>query len=200
MYSALLFASLILPSADPAPAQVGGMPPVQCLASIDSKGKLTLTRVMSAGCDRGGDEIELKAEVKRPDKETVKAVVKAKVTKLQIVVVELPAEFVEAYTEDGKAIPAAKLAELLVKEKAVVASQDGKKVDAFHLQLYKEGTIVLVPPANLWTDNSYGGGYGPPPPPDDFGKKPLPPERFEEKPRPEPIKKPPVDDGNPKDR
>src|SRR2546421_12672266 len=102
MYSAILFATLILPSADPAPPHPSGMPPVQCLASIDVKGKLTLTRVMPVGgCDRTSDEIELKAELKRPDKDPVKVAVKAKVTKVQITVVELPAEVVEAYTEDG---------------------------------------------------------------------------------------------------
>ena len=37
---------------------------------------------------------------------------------------------------------------------------DGKKVDPFHLQLYKEGTIVLVPPPN--TLNLSHGGYGGP--------------------------------------
>ncbi len=35
---------------------------------------------------------------------------------------------------------------------------DGKKVDPFLLQLYKEGTTVLVPPAN--TLNMSPGGYG----------------------------------------
>jgi RNA polymerase sigma factor (sigma-70 family) len=47
---------------------------------------------------------------------------------------------------DGKRIDAKKLPELLKKEKPVLVSQDGKMVDAFHLQLIKEGTLIIVPP------------------------------------------------------
>ena len=57
---------------------------------------------------------------------------------------------------------------------------DGKKVDPFHLQLYKDGTIVLVPPANTLNLGGYGGaigGYtGPVPVPVPFAE-PIPPPR-----------------------
>src|SRR5205823_9975053 len=78
-----------------------------------------------------------------------KVVVRAKVTQLTVTVVELPAHVVAAYTVDGKPVAAAKLAELLAKERTVLIALDGKKVDPFYLQLYKEGTLVLVPPGDL---------------------------------------------------
>jgi hypothetical protein len=85
-----------------------------------------------------------------------------------LTIVELPAHVVQACTVDGKTIEAAKLGELLAKERAVLIALDGKRVDPFHLELYKEGTIVLVTPANLWNRGSGmlgfpggpGGGYG----------------------------------------
>jgi hypothetical protein len=72
---------------------------------------------------------------------------------------ELPAEFVEAYTTDGRLIPAEKLATMLEKERTVLVAVDGKKVDPFFLQLYKEGTIVLIPPPNA-LNLGVGGAYG----------------------------------------
>ena len=47
---------------------------------------------------------------------------------------------------------------MLAKEKTVLVAMDGKKLDPFYTQLYKDDTIVLVPPAN--TLNAGGGAYG----------------------------------------
>src|SRR5262249_62103595 len=95
---------------------------------------------------------------------------------------ELPARNVEAYTADGRAINAEKLRTLLAKERTVLVAMDGKKLDPFHLQLYKDDTIVLVPPANTLNMGGYIGGYGghpppPPPPPPPPGGRNAPPRR-----------------------
>ena len=158
MISLVLLALLAppdVPPAAPQPPAGPGLAPEQAVAGIDDKGNLTLTRVEQSFPFMTAREVWLKAPAK---KDTERVRVKAKVTALQLTVVELPARTVEAFTADGKAIPAAKLAEMLAKERTVLVARDGKKVDPFYLQLYKEGTIVLVPPAGLW-----GGGYGPPP-------------------------------------
>ena len=78
-----------------------------------------------------------------------------------VTTMELPANCVDAYTVDGKSLTVEKLATLLEKERTVLVALDGKKIDPFLLELYKEGTIVLVPPAN--TMNMGYGGYGEPP-------------------------------------
>src|SRR5439155_20356652 len=67
---------------------------------------------------------------------------------------------VEAYSVDGKAISAETLTTLLAKERTVLVAVDGKKLDPFYLQLYKEGTIILVPPANTLNIPGQGGGVG----------------------------------------
>ena len=89
---------------------------------------------------------------------------------MQLTVVEMPAKNVAAYTADGKPIPAPKLAELLAKDRTVLVAMDGKKVDPFQLQLYKEDTIILVPPANL-----EGLQYGPYITPAPKGPEEMPP-------------------------
>jgi hypothetical protein len=148
MVSVLFLMALAHP-AGPASESPTGTPPVQALAVMDAKGRMTLTRVQPV-CGTGPmtREVEVNAEPKRGDKEPFK--IKARITKMVLTVVELQADYVEAYTVDGKAIPAAKLVELLAKERTVLLSLDGKKIDPFYLELYKEGTIVLVPPAELW--------------------------------------------------
>ena len=91
----------------------------------------------------------------------VKEPVKVKVTSAIVTTMELAAKEVEAYNVDGKRISAETLASLLAKDRPVLLALDGKKVDPFQLQLYKEGTIVLVPPANtLNIGGSDGPGFG----------------------------------------
>jgi hypothetical protein len=53
----------------------------------------------------------------------------------------------QAYGVDGKKIETSSVAERLKKEIAVLVSADGQQVDPFHLQLIKEGTLVLVLPS-----------------------------------------------------
>lgn len=183
MYTLLALAVLAQP---PAPAAPGGAPPEQVLASIDGKGKLTLIHATCACYGPAAQETVVTAyETQGKDRVPVKA--KVKVSSVVVTTAEIPAKFVEAYTTDGKAIPADELAKLLAKDRTVLVAMDGKKLDPFYLQLYKEGTIVLVPPANTLGAGSgaYGGGLvpmvvpapllprvdpGPPP-------APLPPER-----------------------
>jgi uncharacterized protein (TIGR03000 family) len=124
-----------------------GMAPEQGVAVIDDKGTLTITRIDRGFGMMNAKEVWLKTPAK---KEGEKVEVKAKVTSVQLTVVELPTNVVEAYTVDGKAIARAKLADMLAKERTALIALNGKKVEPFHLELYKEGTIVLVTPANLW--------------------------------------------------
>ncbi len=158
MFSLIVLAALAQP---PAAEVATGAEPVQGLAAIDTKGHLTIWRVSPTCYGQMHQEIDLKSgNPKDGDKD--KVVAKAKVTNLQLTVVEMPAKSVEAYTVDGKAIAADKLAELLAKERTVLITTDGKKSDPFHLQLYKEGTIVLVPPASIWGPDQFATPFGPP--------------------------------------
>lgn len=150
MFSIVLMTAL----AQPAP---GGAQPAQVVARID-KGNLTITFVTdfpSGGYGSGpGTVVPVSG----------KAPVKVKVTSVVVTTAELPAKEVAAYSTDGKAISAETLANLLAKERTVLIALDGKKIDPFQLQLYKEGTIVLVPPANtLNLSGGFGGQYSPPP-------------------------------------
>src|SRR5262249_35765784 len=152
---------------------------------IDAKGNLRITRA-SSPCGYG-PETETAVLVKRGDE---KVAVKVKHTSVILTTVELPASAVEAYTADGKPISAEKLATALAKERTVLVALDGRKVDPFLLQLYKDDAIVLVPPANtlgalqggpgLYAPRPQWGGvpsYPAPPDPDGApGKGPPPPE------------------------
>jgi hypothetical protein len=159
MFTLILLAALVQPDV---PQPDGPKSPVQSstapdqgLAVINDKGTLTITRLGYVE----SKEVWLKAPAK---KDSEKVQVKTTVTSVQLEVVELPAHVVQAYTVDGKAIEAAKLGEMLAKDRTVLIALDGKKVEPFHLELYKEGTIVLVTPANLW-DRGHGT-YGLPGP------------------------------------
>jgi hypothetical protein len=153
-FSLVLLAALA-PSA-PGPGAPGGAPPAQAVAVIDGEAKLRITQAsMPCGYGYGPSTRDVTWTEKR-GADTVQVTAKVKVTSVVLVTSELPAKMVEAYTVDGVSIPYDKLAEMLAKEHTVLVSIDGKKVDPFLLQLYKEGTIVLVPPANAL---SYGGPY-----------------------------------------
>jgi hypothetical protein len=51
---------------------------------------------------------------------------------------------VQAYQAFEGPVGRKKLAELLARETPVLVSADGKKVDPFHMQVIKRGTLVLV--------------------------------------------------------
>ncbi len=178
---ALLVLTALAQAPDPAPMTAGTMPPEQVLATIDGKGKLTIVHV--TGACYGPGQMEHNVTVPKE-----KVPVKVKTTSVMMTTVELPAKHVEAFTVDGKAITAETLATLLGKERTVLLAMDGKKVDPFFLSLYKDGTIVLVPPANTLGMGFGGfvGGYGGgpsvvpvpvPAPAPDLPPKPLPPDR-----------------------
>jgi hypothetical protein len=143
MHILLMAAALVQPADAP-----GGMPPEQVLASIDGKGKMTITYV---ACTCNGQATREHDVTARGEKG------KVKVTSVVVTTAELSAKLVEAYTVDGKRIAAEKLAEMLAKDRPVLASMDGKKIDPFLLTLYKDDTIVIVPPANTLGVGYVGG-------------------------------------------
>lgn len=167
MFSLVLLTALAQPA--PVAAAPSGTQPIQLLARIDAKGNLTITTVASldhggygyGGCSGSAPPVVIPRDaVLPPGTAPAKAPVKVKVTTVMVTTMELPAKSVEAFTTDGKAISAETLATLLARDRPVLVAMDGKKVDPFLLQLYKEGTIVLVPPAN--TLNMGPGGPGGP--------------------------------------
>ncbi len=60
---------------------------------------------------------------------------------------EFAAGAIQAFDTDGERVGTKVLAGLLRKQTAVLFAPDGRKPDPFHLQLVKEGTVILVPPA-----------------------------------------------------
>ncbi len=156
--SLVLAAALVGAQAEP--ATLSGTPPQQALAIIDGEGNLHIT-IATCNCFPGSQE----TTVEVPDKPGgEKAQVKVKMSSVTLTTVELPARAVEAYTADGQPIKRDRLAEMLAKERAVLVTVDGRKADPFLLQLYKEGTIVLVPPANVVGGGAFVGGFNGPPP------------------------------------
>jgi hypothetical protein len=159
MYSLVLLTALAQPAP---PAPPSSTQPIQLLARID-KGNLTITTVTSLGSvDYGNSGCKGYAPATIPATVPATAPVKVKVTTVMVTTMELPAKDVEAYSVDGKKISAETLATLLAKDRPVLVATDGKKVDPFLLQLYKEGTIVLVPPANTLNMSPGVGGPGGP--------------------------------------
>jgi hypothetical protein len=156
MYTLVVMAALAQPV--PQPADVpSGMPPQQAVASIDAKGKLTIVHVSCNCYGPAAQETTVDVPGKKDEKP---AKVKVKVSTVTMTTTELPAKHVEAYTVGGERIDSEKLAKLLAKERTVLVVMDGKKADPFHLQLYKDDTIVLVPPANTWNMGGVGGFNG----------------------------------------
>src|SRR5262249_50386876 len=104
MYSLALLTALALPGADPTP---GGMAPEQALAVIDGQGQLPLTHV---GCACFGPAAQEPTVPVPGEKDEKAAKVKVKVSTVMITTAEIDAKHVQAYTVDGKTIPAEKLA------------------------------------------------------------------------------------------
>jgi hypothetical protein len=155
---ALALAEPVEPVQPALPAPAGGLPPTQMLASIDGAGQLRLTCVSAAPCEGPGVREQLVPLPGAGGPNKLPNQVKVKVSTLIVTTVEIAAKHVEAYTIDGRPIAAEKLATLLAKERSVLVAADGKKVDPFLLQLYKEDTIILVPPANALPTGP--GGFG----------------------------------------
>jgi hypothetical protein len=185
LFSLVLSAALAQPAQEP--AAPGGLPPQQALAIIDGEGTLKIVQI-SCACDSSSAQETMVDVFEIKGTERVPAKVKVKVSTLMLTTVELPAKYVEAYTVEGAPIAREKLAEMLAKERTVLVAMDGKKVDPFHLQLYKAGAIVLVPPANLMGGGGVsfvGGAVGVPVTP-----IPLPPGPID-RPKPLPDEKKP---------
>jgi hypothetical protein len=155
-FSLVVLTALVQPAAEP--ATYSGMPPKQVLARIDARGSLTIHSV-TVTHGPASQEMPLRGQEKEGD-EKAPATVKVTVTTRMVTTVELPAKHVQAYTTDGRSISPQRLATLLAKERSVLVATDGKKVDPFLLELYKEDTIILVPPANVLNG---GGPWGVPP-------------------------------------
>jgi hypothetical protein len=170
MYTLLLLTVLAQPGE--APAAAGANPPEQVLARIDSKGNLIIIDVTPPA--EGPAVQEQTVNVGDP-KAKEKTAIKVETSSLTVTTVKMPARYVEAYSVDGKAISAETLATLLAKERTVLVAMDGKKLDPFYLQLYKEGTIILVPPANTLNLPGQYGGAIPVPTPGEKLPPPLPP-------------------------
>jgi hypothetical protein len=156
MFSLVLLAVFAQPA--PETAAPSGVPPTQVVASIDAKGKLTITYATVLAPASSEHTITI-PQTKGTDKAPVKA--KVKITQLQVTMAEIAAEHVEAFTVGGRPITREQLTTLLAKERPVLVAVDGKKVDPFFLRLYKDDTIVLVPPTNaLAPAGGLWGGYG----------------------------------------
>jgi hypothetical protein len=71
---------------------------------------------------------------------------------------------VKAFSTDGRPIDNQKLPELLQKETPVLVSATGMQVHPFHLQLVKEGTIILIVPLKPYRKEVSGPLSAPPAP------------------------------------
>jgi hypothetical protein len=130
----------------------GGQPPALSGASIDEKDLLHLQDSTTNNFDQ---EVAIKEKVKVGEAWEERDIkVKIKNTSFTVNKTSMPAKHVRAHDLNGKAIDAKALASRLRKFTTVLESIDGKNVDVYYLQLFKEGTIVLVPPAMGY----YGGG------------------------------------------
>jgi hypothetical protein len=147
----------------PKAAAPSGEAPTQMVAGIDSKGMLRLTFAMPmmGGCYGSSPYAMTPAGPPGygPGKVPTPAPPKVKIRTVMVTTAEMSAKDVTAYTADGRTIPAERLATLLAKERPVLVALDGKKVDPFLLQLYKDDTLILVPPANTLNMGMGYGGY-----------------------------------------
>jgi hypothetical protein len=117
-----------------------GPAPVQVLASLGRDGRLTVWHR------------ETTYQVKQVHKTHSGAApppppVKVTVAVTTVVPKHHDPKDVKVFDTRGKAIDPKKLPELLKKETPALVSADGQPVDALHLRLVKEGTLVFVLPA-----------------------------------------------------
>jgi hypothetical protein len=111
-------------------------PPDIAFARVDGDGRLFVRRMVTAY-----QPVESHGERDgRPEKRT--AYEETRVEGMQ----RWDAADVRAFGVDGKRLDAETLAGRLREETAILVSADGKDVDPFHLQLTKEGTVILVLP------------------------------------------------------
>jgi hypothetical protein len=119
------------------PASIGPMP-VTALAVAGPKGSIRVQMPVPVYVPRTSYVLEEGGKVARPI--TSYALVPRRQWQL------FPARKVEASQAHIGPVSSEKLSELLAKETPVLLSTDGQKVDPFHLQVIKRGTLVLVVP------------------------------------------------------
>src|SRR5262249_43187490 len=96
MFSLVVLTALAqAPAPAPEPEQPSGMPPEQMLASIDAKGKLTITYVAA---HTPGPYEQAVTTLQTRGTEKVPVQVKVKLKHLSVTTAELSAEHVEAFT------------------------------------------------------------------------------------------------------
>jgi RNA polymerase sigma factor (sigma-70 family) len=113
-----------------------GAQPVTGMVRVDEKGRLFL---------------RLRSVVYRPVATRVRHDGRAETVTTYVpeVTVEqqlLDVDEADVYDLDGKRVEPRVLTAALTRETPVLVSTDGRKVDPYHLQLIKKGTLILVPP------------------------------------------------------
>jgi hypothetical protein len=122
------------------PSSIGPMP-VTALAIVTKKGRVRVQMPVTVYQPRTSyviDELDEGGKVARPV--TSYAVVQRRQWR------EFDIAKVEAYEAYGEAVDAKRMMEWLARERPVLVSADGRKVDPFHMQVIKRGTLVLVLP------------------------------------------------------
>jgi hypothetical protein len=123
------------------PGKPDALAPVLASAEVGKDGALAVERLVHRF-----ETVPVQEEVVVGGKKEVRT---AYVTqqRLQIITEKYELKDVKAFDTEGKPIETAKLAELFQKSTPVLVSLDGKKVDPYYLQLFKEGTVTLVLPS-----------------------------------------------------
>lgn len=142
-----------------------GMQPTLARASIDAKGVMHILEGAEAS------QTVMTKVVEDVNGVMVERAVPIRITRSVTVKRAVDAKWVKAHGVDGKPIDAAVLAAVLRESTIVLVASDGKAVDPYFLQIIREGTIVLVPPATI----NFGSSRPPEPIPvpkgDPFPKK-----------------------------
>ncbi len=116
-----------------------GPPPVTAMAVLDGEGRLVLRFPGS------GYYYQPKTTYQRlPDGRTAEVTSYEVAGREEVRLIEL--KELQAFGTDGHKVEAQSLTEMLKKEIPVLVSANGQPVDRFHLQLIKDGTLVLVLP------------------------------------------------------
>jgi hypothetical protein len=143
MYHAVLVAALgaaATPAADPV-ARPNGPAPQMIAVKYDKEGALT------AHFNRLSYKPETRVAKQVADGKEVEVAYTTYVPVYVTEAIRYPAKDLKVFGLDGLPIDADKLPKLLAKETMVLISHDGRPVDSFYTQFFKEGTLVIVPPA-----------------------------------------------------
>jgi hypothetical protein len=141
MYHAVLVAALsaAVPAAEPA-ARPSGPPPQMMAVKYDKEGFLTAITTVPVY-----KEVE-RNQVVIVDGKPVTTIVKSAVMESVPVTRQYKVKDMKLFGLDGLPIDADKLPKLLARETMVLVSPDGRPLDSFYTQFFKEGTLVIVLP------------------------------------------------------